>query len=121
MRTEAESLEELGEIDVRLMDGKRQADVVLDRAPRQQTRLLKHHPETPSSGSTELAPEIGVEAGCDPQNGGLAATGRTDQRAERSGFEPKLKIPDHLDRRAIGRQEALRIDAKFKWGGVSSG
>jgi len=32
-----------------------------------------------------------------------------------------LKIPDHLDRRAIGRQEALRIDAKFKWGGVSSG
>src|ERR1700727_2178160 len=121
MRTKAERLKELLEIDVGLVGGKCQANIVLDRAPGQQARLLKNHPETPGAGGTELSQEISVEAGCNPQNGRFAAPGRTDQRAERSGLEPKFQIPNHLDRRSIGRQEALRIDAKLKRGGVSSG
>ena len=74
MRTEAERREEIREIDVGLRGGKRQADVVLDRAPGQQTGLLKNHPEPPGSGGTELPPEISIQAGRDPQDRRLAAT-----------------------------------------------
>jgi hypothetical protein len=102
VRTEAESFDEIREIDIDLVGGKRQADVVLDCAPRQQTRLLKNHSETPGAGGTKLSLEISIQPGSDPQNRGLAATGGTDQRAARSGLEAKFQVPNDIDPRAIG-------------------
>ena len=120
MRAEAEYLDQIGEIDVNLMSGKRQADVFSDRAPGQQARFLEHNPETPGSRCTQFAAKIQIESGRDLQDRRLAAAGGANQRRERSGVEPKFEVANDLDWRTIGRQVALRIDAKLKRIGVSS-
>ena len=61
--------------------------VLLDRAPGQKARLLEYDAEPARSRHMEFAPEIRIEPGRDPQDRRLAATGRADQRPERSGFE----------------------------------
>ena len=101
MGAEAEYLEEIAEIDIGAVGGKRQADVVLDRAPGQQARLLKYDPETPGTGGAELAAEIWIQPGGDLQDRRLAATGRANQRTERSGLEPKLQVTNDLHPRAV--------------------
>ena len=120
MRAEAKYLDEVGEIDVSRIGGECQTNVLLDRAPGQQTGLLEYDAETSGAGGTELTAEVRIESGCDPEDRGLAATGRTDQHAKRSGLEPKFQAANDLNRYAVGRQKALRIDAKLKCRGVSS-
>src|SRR6266436_1431357 len=114
MRAETEYLEEIAEMDIGSIGGKRQADIFLDRPPRQQSRFLKYDPQTPGTWGAELAAEIRIQPGGDFENRGLAATGRTDQRAKRSGVEPQLQTPNHFHRRAIGGNKALGLDAKLK-------
>ncbi len=122
VRAEAEGFDQLGQIGGSgLSPWQRQPDILLDRAPGQKPRLLKHNAETPGSGRADSTAEIRIQPCRDLQDRGLAATRRADQRAERAGFEPKVEATNDLDRRAIGRPVALRIDAKFKRGGVASG
>ena len=121
MRAEAEYLDELRQIGGGIACRQCQPDVLLDRAPGQKAGFLKYDAKPTGSGGTEFATEIRIEPGRDPQDRRLAASGRADQRAERSRLEPKLQAANDLDRRAVGRQEGLRIDAKFKRGGVASG
>lgn len=121
MRTKAEYLDQFVHVGVGIGGGQCKPDILLDRAPGQQARPLKYNPETSGSGGEALSPEVSIEAGRDPQNCRLAATGRTDQRAKRSGLKSKFQVPNDFDPRAVGRQVALRIDAKLKRGGVSSG
>src|SRR5256885_15751155 len=121
MGAETEYLEEIAEIDVGAIGGKRQADIVLDSAPGQQAGLLKDNPEASGTGGAELAAEIRIQSCGDLQDRRLAATGRANQRTERPGLEPKLQVTNDFHPRTICRQKALRSDAKLKRGGVSSG
>jgi hypothetical protein len=121
MRAETEYLEEIAEIDIGSVGGQRQADIFLDRPPRQQSRFLKYDPQTPGAWGAELAAEIRIQPGGNFENRGLAATGRADQRAKRSGVEPQFQTPNHFHQRAIGGHKALGLDAKLKRSGVSSG
>ena len=120
MGGKAERRDQLGQIGGGLVNRQSKADVLLDGAPGQQPRLLKDHAEAPGAGGPEFPAEIPVEAGRDPQDRGLAAARRPDQRAEGSRLEPKFQAMNDFDRRAVGRQKGLRIDAKFKRGGVAS-
>jgi hypothetical protein len=121
MGAEAKHLDQLRQIGGGLASRQCKPDVVLDRAPGQKARLLKYNPEASGSRFPEPTTEIPIEAGCDLQDRRLAATGRADQCAERSRFEPKFQATNDFDRRAIGRHKGLRIDAKLKRGGVASG
>src|ERR1035438_1674626 len=120
MRAEAKYLEEIAEVDIGSIGRKREADVVLDRSPRQQARFLKYDPETPRPRGAEPTAEIRIQPGCDLEDCGLATTGGADQCAERSGVEPQFQVANNLHRHAICRQKALRFDPKLKRGGVSS-
>ncbi len=121
MRAKTENPDQFGEVDAGTVRGEREPDVLFDGAPCQQAGLLKHHAETAGSRGAKFAAKIGVEAGRDLQDRGLAAAGRADQRAERSGLEPKIEAAHDLDRRAVGRKVALGVDAKLKQGGAASG
>ncbi len=83
MSGKAECLEQIAEIGIGPIGGKRQADILLDGAPRQQSRFLKYDPEAPRSRCAELTAEIQIKPGGDLQDRRLAATGRADQRTER--------------------------------------
>jgi hypothetical protein len=115
-RWAAKHLNQLRQIGGGLASRQCKPDVVLDRAPGQKARLLKYNPETSGSRFPEPTTEIPIEAGCDLQDRRLAATGRADQCAERSGFEPRPRTT------STGVPSAdNRIDAKLKRGGVASG
>src|ERR1700756_4512754 len=103
MRTQAEDLDQLRQVSGGIFGGQCKPDVLLDRAPGQKAGLLKYNPEAAGSGCPDITAEIRIDPGRDLQNGGLAATGWTDQRSERAGFEPKFQTAHDFDRRAVGR------------------
>ena len=122
VRAKAESLDQFGQVDAGTVSGQARAGCSARRC----AMPTGAAPETPCRGGRipgcDSSPvKIGVEPGCDLQDGGLAAAGRADQRAERSGLEPKIEAAHDLDRGAVGRKVALGVDAKLKQGGAASG
>ena len=87
MRAEAEYFDQIRQIGGGIAGRHREPDVLLDRAPGQKARLLEYDAKPARSRHMEFAPEIRIEPGRDPQDRRLAATGRADQRPERSGSE----------------------------------
>ncbi len=103
MRTQPEYLDQFRQVSVGIFGRQCKPDVLLDRAPGQKAGLLENKPETAGSGCADITAEIRIDPGRDLQNRRLAATGRTDQRSERAGFEPKFQTAHDFNRRAVGR------------------
>src|SRR5215831_13153782 len=59
--------------------GRPQPDVLFHGAPWQQPRLLEHHAELAVLGQLYRTRIVGIEAGNDAEQRGLAAAGRADQ------------------------------------------
>ena len=88
--------------------------VLLDRAPRQQPRLLEHHAERAVGGQLDAALEIAVEPGDDPQQRGLAAAGRPDQRGDLAAARLNASSPStwSLPPAAARKDFLLDVDVK---------
>src|SRR6202041_3521829 len=72
--------------------GRGKTHVVLDAAPRQESRLLKNHAHSSVRWDADGALEIAIEAGENPHERRLAAAGWPDQRAGLALRERKRKI-----------------------------
>ena len=90
------------------------AKIVDHCAPRQQTRLLKDHAETPMRRQMNLAVVMLIQPGDEAQQGRLAATGRTDERADGADGQRQPEIRQHMMRNAIGARVILATDRKIK-------
>src|ERR1700722_299797 len=82
---EAERVEDRLELGVAGLR-RRDPDVLLDAAPRQEARLLENETEPPRREG-HLAVEIAIETGDDLQKRGLAGARRADEGRDLSGRE----------------------------------
>src|SRR5262249_24523047 len=109
-------------VEVRLSRLRRsKPHVLLERAPRQQSRLLEHHAELTVVGERNGAVGVAVEAGDDPQQGGLAASGRANQGADLAACEAQRQPVDHMELAARGGAKRLVLDRDVKPSGGASG
>ena len=91
-----------------------QLDVLLDRPPRQQARLLEHQADAGVGVGADTAGEPVVEAGDDAQQRGLAATRRAHQHGHAFGLDVEDEVADGNELRAVGAYVSLVLDADFK-------
>ena len=98
-----------------------QADILFDRAPRQQPRLLEHHAERAVVGEPDGAVVVAVEAGDDPQQRGLAAARRADERADLAVAQREIDVAEHVELIAGRSRKGLSGDANLKQSGFASG
>ena len=120
MRGEASDLEQRRQRVGRRVR-RRQPDIVLDRAPRQQPRLLEHHAEPAVMRQLHRAVVVAIEAGDDAEQCGLAAARRPDQRADFAIAQAKRQIGDDAARAAQRRAEGLLRDPDVKLGWDATG
>src|SRR5262249_24123092 len=95
--------------------------VLLDRAPRQQAWLLEHHGKGAGGGDRNIAFEITIEARDDPQQRGLPAAGRPDQRGDLSAAKAERKLAEHVELPARGGAKRLLPDVDVKAASGASG
>src|SRR5258708_36647917 len=98
-----------------------QPDILLDRSPGQQPRLLKHHAEPRAGRPRHAAPKIMVEAGENLEHGALAAAGRADEIANLSGAERKADTGEHVLPLARLLLKRLAFDIDLKLHGAATG
>ena len=94
--------------------GRGEPHVVLDAAPRQESRLLKNHAHSAMRRDVDRALEIAIEAGENAHQRRLAAAGRPDQRAGLAFLERERKIGDDRNALSRGGPKGLSRDARFK-------
>ena len=92
---EAERCEQRRRASASVASRRREPHVLLDRAPRQQPRLLEHHAERAVRGQSHAALEVAIEPGDDAQQRGLAAARRPDQRADLAVAERERQLAEH--------------------------
>ena len=95
--------------------------VVLDAAPRQEPRLLKHHARSDMGRDVNGAFVVAIEAGENAQQRRLAATGRPDERAGLAFLKRERKIGDDWSALSRGGAKGLFSDARFKPHAVATG
>jgi hypothetical protein len=105
----AQPLGDLG-IAVRIV-GEHELQVVLDRQPGQQARLLEHVADARGLGQRDLAAEVGVQPGDQIEQRALAAARGAEQRHEAVRRHLESQILDHqLGRGVADRGKALVPD-----------
>src|SRR5262249_3461933 len=70
---------------------------LLDRAPRQESRLLEHHPERAVGRQRHASLEIAIEPREDAQQRGFAAARRPHERRDLAVTEAEGKLAQHLE------------------------
>ena len=100
--------------------GRGKTHVVLDAAPRQESRLLKNHAHSSVRWDVDRALEIAIEAGENAHQRRLAAAGRPDQRAGLSLLEREREIGEDGNALPRRRPKGLPRDARFKPRGVAN-
>ena len=88
--------------------------VLLDRAPRQQPRLLENDAEPAMRGPFDATFEVAIEADDDAQERGLAAAGRPDQRHDFAVAQADGKLAEHVQRAARGAAIEFLLDVDIK-------
>ena len=119
---EADQLERLGDALAVRATAEAVGDVAGDVAVREQGVVLEDHPDPPPLRSDELAgageraageadaPRVGsLEAGDQPQGGGLAAPRRPEQGAEAAGLDLEVEAV-HRAYRAVGLRQAAELE-----------
>src|SRR5215475_12422052 len=95
MSAQLEHLEQ-GRKPLRIDIRRGQANVVLDRAPWQQPRLLEYHADALLPGTRDVPLKVAIETSEDAQQRGLAAAGGADDDADLSRFERERDMAQHL-------------------------
>src|ERR1700761_3214997 len=98
-----------------------QPDILFDRAPRQQPRLLEHHADPYLLGARHAPSIIMIEAGENPEQGGLAATGGTDDDADLAPLEREGDMVEHVLLPAGSVPVGLGCDVDVKLHGCATG
>ena len=120
MLTELERVEQRGQrrrIGIR----RDQPDVLFDRPPGEQPRLLEHHAQPAVRRTRDGTFEIRIEPGDDPQQRRLAATGRADQSDNLARPDAEGNATQHVQTSAGRRDVRLARDADLKPPGFASG
>ena len=104
-------------------DFRRQQHVVDDAAPFQQQRLLEHHADVArrierlrGRADPHVAGLVGMQAGEDFQQRGLAAAGRADQRDQLAGLDVERRLRHREELGAAGAVDFLHageMDERF--------
>jgi len=113
VRRQPERLEQCGKL---ALAGVWRGDthVLLDRAPRQKPRLLEHHAQGAVGGERDVAVEIAVEPGDDPQERGLAAARRANQRGDLPARKRNGKLVQDMQASPRGGAVGFLLDDNVK-------
>ena len=120
MSCKLECLQERSQFDlVCLRRGEPQ--ILLDCAPGQQARLLKHHTKPSAGRKNYLALKIAIKSRNYPQQRGLAASGRPNERRDLSDRKFELDFIEYLESSSGRRLIELLLNADFKLRAGASG
>ena len=113
---EAETVEQPVEVGIPQALRQSKPDILLDRPPRQQGRLLEHGGDAVRAAFRQLegAGKVLVEAKQDAQRRGLAAARRPEQAGEFALPDLEGKVAQRRDRDAFRRPESLFGDVDPK-------
>jgi len=93
---------------------RQEPDIVFDRAPGQQPRLLEDDAKLAGRGQPNAAFEIAVQPDDDAQERGLAASGRADQGCDLARLERKRNLAEHVPPRTRCGAKKLVLDVHLK-------
>src|SRR5262249_49794887 len=98
-----------------------EADIVLDRTPGQEPRLLEHHRKPRPGRPRHASLIVRIESRENAQERALAAAGGADNDSDFAGRKRKADVLDHVVRLADGADKPLAADIDVKLHGAATG